>query len=100
MTNRYERIRKILKNNETVVSFVKLNGDLRTMRCTLKPELLPEDTRTSVEQVVESEVTPTAVRVWDLEKTAWRSFRIDGELHVSYDNKTVHFDAVDSEEVA
>ena len=100
MTNRYERIRKILKNNEAVVSFVKVNGDLRSMRCTLKPELLPEDTRTTIEQASEPEVTPTAVRVWDLEKTAWRSFRIDGELHVSYGNNTVHFDAVDSEEVA
>lgn len=68
----------ILHNNICVVTFTKRDGSERVMRCTLKTEHLP------VLPVVESTTakTPrkksdTTISVWDLDKSAWRSFTLD-----------------------
>jgi hypothetical protein len=46
------------------------------MWCTLQKEYLPE--QKDIEEVlVKPEDEPKAIAVWDLEKQAWRSFRIE-----------------------
>jgi len=69
---------KVLHNNICVVTFTKRDGTERVMRCTLKTEHLP------VLPVVEftAAKTPrkqsdTTISVWDLDKSAWRSFAVD-----------------------
>jgi hypothetical protein len=60
-----------LQNNICEVTFVKANGDHRTMICTLIPDHLPE-------QDPQATTTPQPddlVRVWDLEEGAWRAFK-------------------------
>ena len=53
------------------VVFRKANGEIREMDCTLKPEILPETTQESNHTSGETMV------VYDLDKSAWRSFRLD-----------------------
>lgn len=58
------------------VSFVKADGSLRIMDATLRPDLIPQK-----EEVVEEKKTrtpnPSTIRVFDLGKNEWRSFRVD-----------------------
>ena len=77
-------LRDVLKENILLVTFTKRDGTVRTMRCTLKPDLLPA--QTDIEEQVQNK-NPTApaesLAVWDLEKAAWRSFRFDSILTFS-----------------
>ena len=57
-----------------VVEFVKVNGDSRTMVCTLKESLLPENVNVVVPHKQENEAV---LAVWDIQAEDWRSFRID-----------------------
>ena len=63
------------------VTFSKVDGTERIMWCTLNPALMPQ-----IEEKPKSEDKPKKaglpesndhVVVWDLEKSAWRSFRCD-----------------------
>jgi hypothetical protein len=76
--NKRNEYTAVLYNNICVVTFTKRDGSERVMRCTLKPEHFP------VLPVVESTTlkTPrkksdTTICVWDLDKSAWRSFTVD-----------------------
>lgn len=66
------------------VKFTKSNGEERDMWCTLNPDLLPpkpevnEDTKESKPKKKNEEV----ICAWDLEKEAWRSFRIDSLISI------------------
>jgi hypothetical protein len=66
-----EDLAAILRNSVAVVTFVKKNGELRKMKCTLKEDVLPDLVGTKRKR--NYDVLP----VWDLEKNAWRSFRLD-----------------------
>jgi hypothetical protein len=63
-----------LRESKCIVTFEKVNGELRKMLCTLKSEYIPteineNDTkRTKVEN-------PDVLPVYDLESNGWRSFR-------------------------
>ena len=62
-----------LKRNLVKVIFMKVNGDLREMNCTLHESILPESTVTKTEKKVNQD----AISVWDTDNDGWRSFRID-----------------------
>lgn len=74
-------IRNALQNGELDVKFVKKDGTDRSMRCTLKEDLLPK----KVSDVLPEPKTPNpdVLKVWDLEKNAWRSFRFDSIIGFS-----------------
>lgn len=66
------------------VTFTKVNGENRVMRCTLRPELLPTRYR---EQDITEETkfhadNPDVISAWDIQKGGWRSFRIDSVSYV------------------
>lgn len=73
-----DELTKILKERVVTVTFKKKDETVRKMICTLSEEYLPES-----EPLVEGEVkkskkeNPDTLPVWDLEKLAWRSFRVD-----------------------
>ena len=67
------KLQTLLKDNIVEVTFTKVNGDLRTMKCTLKSTLLPERLTESKGKIFPENVLP----VWDIEKNAFRSFRVD-----------------------
>lgn len=77
-----EYIKNALQSSELNVVFIKKDGSERSMRCTLKPELLPA--QTDLEEAVQKKTpNPDVLKVWDLEKEAWRSFRFDSIIGFS-----------------
>jgi hypothetical protein len=71
-----DQLSDLLRTGECVVEFTKVNGELRTMPCTLKAELIPPtpivEGKTTRPKSPNSEI----LSVWCLDKKEWRSFRI------------------------
>jgi hypothetical protein len=73
-----EDLIKMLKERVVTVKFKKKDDTLRKMVCTLSEEYLPEpETLTEGEVKRTKKENPNVLPVWDLEKLAWRSFRVD-----------------------
>ena len=73
-----EALLQDLKLHTCKIHFTKINGEKRVMICTLLPEKLPEGTnRDALEEAHRKPEHKESIAVWDLEKGAWRSFRID-----------------------
>lgn len=71
-----EDLKQLLTANKTViVTFTKRDGTERNMLCTTNPELI--EVKTFSKNSGGNEV---AQSVWDLEKSAWRSFRWDSVI--------------------
>ena len=62
-----------LKKNVMKVTFTKVNGDERVMRCTLHDSVLPEQHIIGIKKKENQET----LSVWDLDNDGWRSFRLD-----------------------
>ena len=73
MTKMLDTLVKNLKQNVVKVNFTKVNGEERTMNCTLHESVLPVSTMSQKERKENQEV----LAVWDVDKSAWRSFRLD-----------------------
>lgn len=75
-----------LRNSIAEVTFTKVNGERRTMRCTLMDHYLPEAHKANpAEQEKEKSFhkeNPDVLAVWDLQNGGWRSFRIDSVEYV------------------
>jgi hypothetical protein len=74
------KILELLQQHDCEVTFRKVDGDLRVMPCTLRPEALPkkpvtEGTRTKTP-------VPGVLSVWCLDRREWRSFRINNVISV------------------
>lgn len=67
------------KNGVITVRFTKVNGDERTMKCTLLSEYLPN--QTDIEETT-ARVNDNVLAVWDVEANGWRSFRVDSVKEV------------------
>ena len=72
----YDWLKGILPTTEAIITFTKVDGTERVMKCTLEADKLPP-------VVVKEDVKPRkqsdstkALRVFDLEKKEWRSFTI------------------------
>jgi acyl-ACP thioesterase len=84
-TKSIERNRMIMTKEELLeelryriceVTFTKVNGETRTMPCTLRPDLVPAyERKTPVKEATEKE--SATLSVWCIDKQAWRSFRVD-----------------------
>ena len=76
-------IRSLLQKGAVTVTFTKADGTDREMRCTLNPEQLPLVPVTGpVDGIVKEskqrkQPDEHSLRVFDLEKEEWRSFRFD-----------------------
>ena len=83
-------VRSLLQKGPITVTFVKADGTVRDMLCTLDSSRIPAQSdaailsnRTAnVDGLVKSkkprkEPDPHSIRVYDLEKNEWRSFRFD-----------------------
>ena len=76
----------MLKINESVtVTFTKVDGSVRVMNCTLKPELLPVvEVKPLQEGKQPRKESTTSIRVYDLEKKEWRSFTTKNVTRVEF----------------
>ena len=80
-----EWVRGLLQNSAVTVTFVKADGTMRDMLCTLDGSRIPVTTvkPLSVDGIVREsrkprkEPDPHSIRVFDLDKQEWRSFRFD-----------------------
>jgi hypothetical protein len=74
-----EQLSELLHTGECVVEFTKVNGEVRTMPCTLNELLIPP---APIKVLTEGEIpkvkkeNPEVMSVWCLDKKEWRSFRI------------------------
>jgi len=71
-----EYLLELLHNNEINITFEKKDGTIREMKCTLQEDLLPKRAITE-EKKEPKKVNEEVIAVYDLEKQAFRSFRID-----------------------
>ena len=80
-----EELHELLINDVVTVTFTKADGTNRDMLCTLKESLLPLNFLNGDEQKEQKtrKQNPDVMAVWDMEKMAWRSFRIDSVKSVS-----------------
>ncbi len=65
----------ILRNNVCEVKFTKTNGEVRTMKCTLLPDYLPELTTKEDTDAPKKKENFEVINVWDIDEEGWRSFR-------------------------
>jgi WYL_2, Sm-like SH3 beta-barrel fold len=80
-----EWVRGLLQNGEITVTFTKADGTDREMLCTLDGSRIPVTVAKpqSVDGIVREsrkprkEPDPHSIRVFDVEKQEWRSFRFD-----------------------
>lgn len=71
----YNLLATALKNAVLTVTFNKMDGTERVMRCTLKDTLLPEEYRGKGTLLTEQ--SPLTMTVWDVDASGWRSFRLE-----------------------
>jgi hypothetical protein len=74
---------ELLHTGECVVEFTKVNGEVRSMPCTLKAELIPPVPPKVLAEGQTPKVkkeNPDVMSVWCLDKNEWRSFRIDNVI--------------------
>jgi len=77
-----ENLIDILRNNVVTVTFTKVNGEERTMQCTLIAEYIPNASTSNGKVLLQESETKT-VAVWDIEANAWRSFRLSSVKNIS-----------------
>ena len=84
MTLDKDEIMSTLRESKCVVTFEKVNGELRKMLCTLNSTLIPSEETEAGEKRTKV-ANPDVVPVYDLESNGWRSFRWNSvkEFHTS-----------------
>ena len=76
-----EELIETLKTNVCEVTFTKVNGEVRTMPCTLKEDIVPAyERKTPVKEATDKE--KATLSVWCTDKQSWRSFRVDSVTEV------------------
>jgi len=80
-------VRSLLQKSNVTVTFVKADGTLRDMNCTLNYDFIPTDKLPKGDVPVEhllnenknprKQPDPHSLRVFDVDKQEWRSFRFD-----------------------
>ena len=75
-----------LREHIVEITFDKVNGERRIMRCTLMPAYLPASYRNNIEeQKQEAEFhrnNKDSIAVWDITNAGWRSFKIESVIYV------------------
>ena len=77
-----EWLQSMLRMGPVNVVFLKTDGTEREMKCTLQEVVIVPHVKTTERVKAESLET---LAVWDIEKKAWRSFRLDSIKSVSFD---------------
>jgi len=73
-----EALHEMLSKDTYAITFDKMNGDERTMTCTLMPTFLPEATKKdTLSETKVRNLEDKVFVVWSLEVGGWRSFRYD-----------------------
>lgn len=79
-----ENLKDRLKTTTAKIKFKKMDQTVREMSCTLSSQFLPEMKNLEGKKVKIKPENPDNITVWDLDKQAWRSFRVDSILDYSF----------------
>jgi hypothetical protein len=71
-----EEVETTLKHGKFYVNFTKVNGDPRTMLCTLSQKFMPKS-EFLINRKSPQKVNTETLSVWELESDSWKSFRIN-----------------------
>ena len=77
-----ENLIDMLRNNIVTVTFTKVDGTERVMKCTLMSEYVPNAPSNNGQMLLQ-ESESKALSVWDTELNGWRSFRVDNVKSIS-----------------
>jgi hypothetical protein len=73
-----DELMALLKDNVVVVKFTKKDGTERTMKATLREDIIPQATKEDpLSQKKIRAINEEVIPCWDAEKEGWRSFRVD-----------------------
>ena len=75
-----DEIKKLAQDGVITVTFTKVDGSERVMKCTLNSSHLPS--QMDIKEAT-SKDNPNVLAVWDVDKSAWRSFRVDSVKEVA-----------------
>jgi len=75
LDDRNRELRNLLSKHDCEVTFTKVNGELRTMPCTLRTEAMPARVVTEEYQTTRL-YKPETLSVWCLDKSEWRAFKV------------------------
>jgi len=73
----------MLRHNIVTVTFTKVSGEERVMRCTLSAQHIPNAPTQNGQLVIEHKSSSNNVSVWDVEASGWRSFRVASVKNIS-----------------
>lgn len=76
-----DNILKELRNNVIDVTFDKVNGERRVLRCTLRQDMLPPNYIVEADHDFHAK-NENHIAAWDVMNKGWRSFRIDSVVWV------------------
>lgn len=81
-----QQLIEALRTRQVTVDFNKVNGEFRSMTCTLSEDLIPVDKypKTEDESVTKKKISNQALRVFDINKQEWRSFRWSNIVDVTF----------------
>jgi hypothetical protein len=65
-----EQVQAMLEGNICLVEFAKTNGEMRSMACTLRGDMIPKVKGTGRAAPAEN------MTVWCVDKMGWRSFKM------------------------
>jgi hypothetical protein len=74
LDDRNRELRHLLYEHDCEVTFTKVNGEVRTMPCTLRREALPPQALNEFHKT--RAYKPETLSVWCIDKQEWRSFRV------------------------
>ena len=74
-------VRELLHEREIEVDFVKADGSPRRMKCTLNESL---GAKYSTNENTSKKPHPDTCVVWDINQSAWRSFRWDRLKRITF----------------
>ena len=80
MEHTKESIRSLLKNDVLEVVFIKTDGSVREMKCTLQEKFVEAYDKKTDKVKPEND---NVISVWDLDNNGWRSFKLDSIQTVS-----------------
>ena len=76
--DRHNATMALLTEYQCIVEFTKVNGEDRTMQCTLREDLLPIQGKILAEDIVDAHqntVNYELITVWSTEANGWRAMR-------------------------
>ena len=80
--NLRQDLREFLFDGEVEVKFKKLDDSERVMRCTLHPDLIPDDMMPKGDMDPQPTENLDIMKVFDIEVKQWRSFRLENIIYI------------------